>query len=435
MPLLALAGFLASTMSFACPNLQRFYDRLESEPASLVVALEVVLDQCYTNSEYFALNGAAYLNMGDLLRALESLERALLLDPNNGSAAVDFAEVLFRQGQVINAIEVNSQLLLRGDLPDNLREAISARQRRWQSARNQRSLSFATAVGYDNNLNSAPIADQLALTLSGNPVLFDVSSDFQADGAAYARLTGAGAMVKVGQNVNSRLTASITGRFSRDSAYDLIQGSARYRLSDSSDSPGWNATFGLDHLVWGGNTVFSSATIRAGYLLKDFGACRVSPRIAMQYQKYASQELLSGYEYFLGPGGECDVDIGGVLNRFGLEFGVLRNQAEYGGRLGGDRKGWQSNLFWQRTLSSGQLIGQYQFTKFNDELGYSLLFENGLRRKERLHSLYFSYARPLKIFNGKSQFIGTAAYHNQDSSIDLFRTRGASLEVGVVWGF
>ena len=129
------------------------------------------------------------------------------------------------------------------------------------------------------------------------------------------------------------------------------------------------------------------------------------------------------------------VVIDGIVNRVGLEFGVLRNQAEYSDRLGGDRQGWQSNLFWQRTLGAGQLIGQYQITKFNDESGYSLLFENGLRRKERLHSVYLSYARPLKFLGGKSQFIGTAAYHNQDSSIALFKTRGASLEIGVLWGF
>ena len=433
--LLCLAGFLVPTLSFACPDLQKFYDSLESKPAALVESLEDLLDQCYANSEYFALNGAAYLRMGDLLRALESLERALLLDPNNGSAAVDFAEVLYRQGQVNNAIEVNAQLLSRDDLPEDLREAISSRQRRWRRDRTQGSLSFGTVVGYDNNLNSAPIADQLALTLSGNPVLFDVSPDFRASGAAYARFTGAGTLLSVGQNVNSSLTASMTGRFSKESDYDLIQGSARYRLSDSSDRPAWNATFGLDHLVWGGNTVFTSATIRAGYLLKDFGACRVYPRLAMQYQKYEAQELLSGYEYFLGPGSECDVAIGGALNRFGLEFGALRNRAKYSGRLGGDRKGWQTNFFWQRAVGSGQVMGQYQFTKFNDEEGYSLLFKNGVRRKENLHSVYFSYARPIKSLGVTTQFLGTAAYHNQKSSIGLFRTRGASVELGVVWGF
>ena len=124
-----------------------------------------------------------------------------------------------------------------------------------------------------------------------------------------------------------------------------------------------------------------------------------------------------------------------MLNRFGVEFGPLRNRAERSGRLGGDRKGWQSNLFWQRALGAGQVIGQYQFTKFNDEESYSPLFKNGVRRKENIHSAYFSYARPIKSFGGTAQFVGTAAYHNQDSSIGLFRTRGASVEFGLTWGF
>ena len=433
--LLALVGLLASTISFACPSLRNFYDLLENEPAALIESLDQILGQCYGNSEYFALAGAAYLSLGDLLRALENLERALLLDPSNGSAAVDFAEVLYRQGQVISAIEINSQLLLREDLPDDLREAIVRRQRRWQSDTRQQSFTFGPSIGYDNNLNSAPIAERLALTLSGNPVLLDVSSDFRAAGAAYARFTGGGTLLSVGQEVNRRLTASITGRFSEESNYDLIQGSARYRLSDASDVPRWNTTFGLDHLIWGGNTVFSSATIRASLLLKDLGKCRIYSRLALQYQKYEAQDLLSGYEYFLGPGSECDIVIAGTPNRIGLELGALRNSAQYSRRLGGDRRGWQGNLFWQRNLGAGQLVGQYQFTEFNDEEGYSLLFKNGISRQEHLHSVYFSYARPLKSFGRTAQIVGTAAYHNQDSSIALFRTRGASLEFGVAWGF
>ena len=433
--LLTLSGLLASTMSFACPALQGFYDDLESDPSALVGALDGILEQCYADSEYFALAGAAYLRLGDLLRALENLERALLLDPANGAAAVDFAEVLFRQGQVVSAIEINSQLLTRADLPIDLREAISFRQSRWRSAANQKLLSLGTSVGYDNNLNSAPVADRIALTLSGNPVLLDVSSEFRAAGAAYARVTGRGALLSPGQTVNSRLSGSVTGRFSEQSDYDLIQGSARYRLNDASDVPRWNTTIGLDHLRWGGSAVFSSATVRAGYLLKDFGVCRVYPRLAMQYQKYEAQDLLSGYEYSLGVGSECDISVNGVLNRVGFEVSSLRNRAESSRRLGGDRKGWQSSLFWQRAIGSGQIVGQYQYTRFNDEEGYSLLFENGARRKENLHSVYFSYVMPLKSFGGSAQLVSTAAYHNQTSSIALFKTRGASAEFGVVWGF
>ena len=68
--LLTLSGLLASTMSFACPALQGFYDDLESDPSALVGALDGILEQCYADSEYFALAGAAYLRLGDLLMAL-----------------------------------------------------------------------------------------------------------------------------------------------------------------------------------------------------------------------------------------------------------------------------------------------------------------------------------------------------------------------------
>jgi len=81
------------------------------------------------------------------------------------------------------------------------------------------------------------------------------------------------------------------------------------------------------------------------------------------------------------------------------------------------------------------MIGQYQLTKFNDTEGYSLLFKNGVRRRENLHSTFITYTRPLKPFGRIAQFTATAAYHNQDSSIGLFRTRGASLELGLNWGF
>ena len=113
--------------------MQRFYDRLEQEPAALVETLEGFLDQCYTDFRVFALNGAAYLGMGDLLGALESLEEHYCLTQIMVQLRLKLCgEVLYRQGQVVNAIELNTQLLARDDLPDDLSEAIASRQRRWQ---------------------------------------------------------------------------------------------------------------------------------------------------------------------------------------------------------------------------------------------------------------------------------------------------------------
>jgi tetratricopeptide (TPR) repeat protein len=433
--LLALACFLASSLSIACRDLSQYYETIENRPRTAIEDLSAILDVCYENSEYFALLGSAYLRQGDLLRALESLERALLLDPLNGSAAVDFAEVLYSQGQLLNAVEINSQLLARDDLPSGLREAILLRQRLWRRSTNRTGFSLGISAGYDNNLNSAPIADQLALTLSGNPVILDVGSEFKAAGASYARVTASGAMSSIGQSINSRLTGTMTGRFSENSNYELLQASARYRLSEASDSPRWNAVLGADHLDWGGRAVFTSATVRAGYLLAGAGACRAYSRLALQYQLYHAQELLSGYEYSLGASGECDFALGGAMNRIGVEASALRNDAKYSGRLGGDRKGWQTNLFWQGRIGGGQIFAQYQHTKFRDDEGYSPLFRNGAKRDESLHSVYLSYASPIKSLGARAQFVGTLAYHNQTSTITLFRTRGASAEIGVLWGF
>ena len=109
--LAALICVFVSLSNYAlCPDLREYYPILDRDPSLLDRLLSNLLEDCYENSEYFALLGSAQIQMGELFRALENLERSLLLDPQNGSAAFDYAEVLFRQGQVISALEINNQL-------------------------------------------------------------------------------------------------------------------------------------------------------------------------------------------------------------------------------------------------------------------------------------------------------------------------------------
>ena len=51
--------------------------------------------------------GAAQLNNGKVAEAAESLERALLLEPDNGAAQVDYAQVLYLQGDLFSALAMN----------------------------------------------------------------------------------------------------------------------------------------------------------------------------------------------------------------------------------------------------------------------------------------------------------------------------------------
>jgi len=186
--LTAVAWLLPSLPSFACPDLSDFYRAIDDEFQLVESQLLPLLEECSENSEYFSLLGTVQLRSGDFFTALETLERALLLNPDNGSALVDYAEVLFQQGQVLSAVEINTQLLSREDLPVDLAQAIADRQRRWRGLMSETSSILGVSVGYDNNLNSAPMGRQLALTLSGQSVVLDVSPEFLAVGGSYANL-------------------------------------------------------------------------------------------------------------------------------------------------------------------------------------------------------------------------------------------------------
>jgi tetratricopeptide (TPR) repeat protein len=98
--------------------------------------------RCLRSSEYYALLGAAQLNAGALDLAAEALERALLLDADNGAAQIDYAEVLLRQGQLFPALQLNAVLEAREDLPEELRQSVVQRGTQWRGLTKQNSVQL-----------------------------------------------------------------------------------------------------------------------------------------------------------------------------------------------------------------------------------------------------------------------------------------------------
>ena len=433
--LTAVACLLPSLPSFACQDFSDFYRAIDDEFQLVESQLLPLLEECSENSEYFSLLGTVQLRSGDFFAALENLERALLLNPDNGSALVDYAEVLFQQGQVSSAVEINAQLLSREDLPADLVQAIADRQRRWRSLMSETSSILGVSVGYDNNLNSAPMGRQLALTLSGQSVVLDVSPEFLAAGGTYANLAAGIARTSAGRDISSRVSGQVRGRFGENSSYEVLQASSQFAFTQSGDNPRWNAALGFDHLNYGGNDIFSSSTIRASYLARQGKACGIYPRLAIQYQHFHTQESLSGIESSLGVGVDCRLPIGKTVNRLAVEVSALTNRALKGSRLGQDRNGWQVNLAWRRQLGPGQASAQYTFTDLNDDEGYSPIFDDGARRHESLSSVYLQYAVPTRRLGAAAQIVTSISYYNQDSTVGLFRTQGANVEIGINWGF
>ena len=260
--LAALICVFVSLSSYAlCPDLREYYPILGRDPSLLDRQLSNLLEDCYENSEYFALLGSAQIQMGDLFRALENLERSLLLDPQNGSAAFDYAEVLFRQGQVISALEINNQLSERDDLPHGMDDLIAERSRLWRPYTVQYAGGFGLSFGHDNNLNSAPIGERLTLTLSGKPVSLEVSPEFRANAGSYTGLSAGVTRVQETLGLTSRVSGSLRGRFGDISDYEMVQGSFLVGLSDSTEDSRWSTVLGVDHLNFGKNAIFRVVTI------------------------------------------------------------------------------------------------------------------------------------------------------------------------------
>ncbi len=430
-----LGWLLASQLSIAlCPDLGSFYQRLGAADEAVSRDLSTLLDECYSNSEYFALLGAVQLNMDDLFSALENLERSLLLDPNNGSAAMDYAEILYRQGQVTSALEMNELLAARDDLPEGLYQVIRQRARRWSRSAVSLSAGFGIAAGYDNNLNSAPLGEQLTLTLSGRPVSLEVSPEFRANSGEYSSALGGFTRSREGVKFRSRVSGSFRGRFGNSAKYEMLQGSALYTLSETSENPRWNTFFGLDHLNFGRNSIFSSSTLKAVYRLAGLNNCSVYAAIAAQYQHFHKQVSLSGIESSAGSELDCRLPESPVLQRFGVALSALKNGATRSDRLGEDRAGWRLNLAAQRPLGRGRLQMQFTHTKLDDETGYSSIFSDGAKRQESLNSVYVRYLLPLSRLGRSAQLSASVYYNSQRSTIELFRTRGTSAEIGINWG-
>ena len=149
----AVLTVISPTLATACPALEGFYPGPEAEWEPLQSRLREIFDQCLESTEYFALLGAAELNVGNLLESLEALERSLLLDPDNGAALIDYAEALMLDGQLFAALEIHTILEDRDDVPEELMSQLVQRRIEWQKLTKQTVWQAELGGGHDRKLN------------------------------------------------------------------------------------------------------------------------------------------------------------------------------------------------------------------------------------------------------------------------------------------
>lgn len=436
MPRLALVLLALSPAALeACPDLRPYHPGADPDWARLAAELRVLSPECLESPEYFALLGAARLYSGRLSGAIESLERALLLDPDHGAALVDYAEALLRDGQLFAALEINGSLLEREDLPSGLAARIADRQSDWRGLTRRAEWQLDLLAGHDSNLNGAPDRDAIALTLSGESVLLPLIPEFQAVEGPYLNARTAGSLRRLGPDSQHAFGAELRVRTGEDSAHDLVNLGARYGyIRPGRGGGGLLFDAGVSHLAFSGNSLYtgSSASLRRELALE--GRCRPFYGATAQHQLWHGQSRLNGLEAKLGAGADCAV--GGAANqRVSGEVGALRNAALKPRRPGGDRRGWQLSLDWRLALPRGTVTARFSHTRLEDREGYSPLLAGGARRDTRRSALQVQYRERVAAL-GEGAWLLVSAYHQrQDSNIELFQTENTIAEVGLSWRF
>jgi tetratricopeptide (TPR) repeat protein len=427
--LLGLTGFPLLAFGQDCPVLEAYYQAVDAGQPSVTTRLRELMPLCLTSAEYFALYGAALLNRGQVAEGLEALERAILLEPDNGAALIDYAQALYLGQQLFPALEINSRLLQRDDLPANVKSLLEQRQALWVAETESTSLQAELSLGYDNNLNGAPLSNELTLTLSGESITLPLAPSFQPQEGPFfnARLIG----------TRQKLTADALheGYFvlrSRNSDYsstDLNQFDWRYAQTRNFRGYQWNAEAGTSHLFSGGSPLFSIYEI-SGQVRKAGTGCKPLMTAVIQIQQYHGQSLISGAESNLAAGVECRSTE--TRQNMGFTVGALTNDARKEDRPGGDRRGWRVRMYWQSILWNGLLNTQVNLVSLDDDKGYSPLLVGGASRK--VDNLVFRTRYSKVLGENLTGLIGFS-YQKQGANIKTFANRGAAGEIGINYRF
>ena len=418
-----------------CPDMSAYFPGNDPDWSRLLVRLNVEFDRCLDSSEYFALLGAAELNSGNLPRAIEALERSLLLNPENGAALIDYAQALQEDGQLLAALEINSTLQERDDVPENLRAQLAERQDLWQGLTRRTQWQADIGGGYDNNLNGGPRSDLIALTLSGEPIFLALNEEFRAASGGFANLGIVAEHTRLASDAQHSFTGRVRSRFSENQSSDVVEVSGRYSRRSNGIYQNLGKGIGFSHVSFGGKALFTGTDLRGRIGLREGGsACSEYMTGALQHQAWHTQRRLDGIEVKLGAGSSC-IPRSLDNHSFAVEVNVIKNLAIDTTRLGGDRLGWQFVGEWQWLSFGGVLATRIELATLLDDSGYAELLASNSRRRIDRGTLAIQYVRPSRLFGQDSDLYINLYHQDQQSNLDLFDVGDTAASFGIKLNF
>lgn len=410
------------------------------------------MPHCLRNAAFYAWRGALQLVLSEPAAAAESLERALLLEPDLPGAQLDYAQALNALGDHLSARELLEQVNHRSDVPDYLRPIL---RQSLQALAPERSDTFvsrwmlSTAWGQDSNLNNAPAAAQLTLTFPQGPVTLDLEkSSRPRSGGAWLNTVQWQTAKPLGESV-LLLSAEARSRITADN------GQTGYLQSDVSafwlqapEAPAqWLGRVSWGRLEFGGLNWLSTARaslqrqwrLEPGVLVQH--GCRVGLGPELEDRRYPSSPEYNG----LYAGALASLNCGDSFPasapagwfaqpQYGVQLRWGRDEPRREARPGGRNDRIEVRLNWEARMQQGRLAADYSWTRQGDRSGYSPLFENNSVRNTYRQGLRLMYSHPLSqsMWKGAEAFV-VLELTRQQSNLAAFEVRQQSLTSGLRW--
>jgi len=404
---------------------------------------------CLRDAQFQAYRGAVLLALDEHAAAVESLERALLLQPDFPGAELDLAVAFARLGQTETARAILAQVQQRSDLPAGLRTALEQQQAALadlpSGARMRNRWQLTLMGGHETNLNNAPAVTQLTLTLPnglGRQTLPLAQSSLPRSGnAGYGAVQWQG--VRPAAESLWVLQAEGRWRDTRDAATDFRQiDAAATWLQRPQAERQWIGRLAGTWLEFAGRALVRSTRGLLQYQLAAVGGTSCRPALGAELDSRhfpASPELdglyRGGIVSWTCMGRRSGAGEPGLLT-FQLRAG--QDRPDSADRPGGVqnrtelRAQWETPLAspWRGVLGPGRAIMQASYVRQADATGYSPLIEDNAQRQTRRAALQLeaSYALGGGLFA-----VGTAELAAQRSNLPLFIGRQRSLYLGLRW--
>lgn len=384
---------------------------------------------CLRNSRYFSTIGAAQLNLGQFSEALLSLERALLLDADNGSAMIDYTQALFQNGKLFAAIDLNQQLQQRTDLPEHLLPLLNERAQAWQALTRRHITELAITTGYNSNLNNAPDLQTLDVTLNGQQGRLALSDRSKEVGGGQANMILAQRYEWFSAEQLQSVSLTFDGRRSQDTRSDQQRITAQYINRRVKEQGVFEWDGRINYVHFGGKALYSDTEVGSQFEWNQQGntACRPLIKGRFTYRHFYQDDANDGVLIKAGGGVRCAIGEG--LLSFTLEHteNIALKQ-----RAGDNRRGPSAELLWQQPLFAGVMSSGLQLNYSLDSQGYSSLLNNN----EKRHILYgkwqFNYRQPI---NKTMAWTVAASVTQQRSNLELFQQKSHRLDMGLEWRF